>query len=1149
MKKQYLLLKICVLSTFIATAQSFKNAQEVRIKEGMETPSYVLLGEEQNTSESDFFNLLRNELSMKEGYSFKLKNENTDQLGIQHRRFTQLYNGVELSYSNLMLHIKGGKVYAFNGVIQNRAPEQETPVITMETALDMALAFVNAEEYQWELEPDNNSVRPNGKLTYLPDYFGDQTKISLAYVFNIYASKPLSRELIYVDAISGNIIFHESEIHTGGDSHGRTVTAYSDTQDIVTDSVAPNIFELRDSTRGTVVHTLDCQRQRNYSQAIEFSDSDNFWDNVNTNLDEYAGDAHWATAKMHDYMLNVHNRNSIDDAGFPLVTYIHFDQGLVNAFWNGTVMTYGDGNAMNGPLTTVDIVGHEITHGLTDFTSDLIYANESGALNESFSDIFGTTLEFFTRPNNANWTVGEDIGGAFRSMINPNANGDPDTYNGQFWIDQNCIPSRNNDQCGVHTNSGVQNYWFYLLSQGGIGVNDNLDSFNVSGVGIAKAEKIAFRNLTVYLSQSSNHDDARFFSILAAADLYGACSPEVEATTNAWHAVGVGEPYVSGVSADFSAVQDTAFCFFPVTVDFVSEGNNVRNFLWDFGNGMTSTQRNPQVTYTSQGVYNVQLIGDGGTCGSDTVTRNSYIVIDTNVACAFIIADTVLTECSGRLFDTGGFGADYDRNQNLVHTIQVPGADFITLDFIKLDVEAGIGWNCNLDYIEIYDGPSTDALFLGRFCRNFMPVNNQIVSSGNAVTIQFISDDVTTDAGFQINWTCGNVTGLPVADFSVNTDSTCNGPIEFQNRTVNGMNAVMWDFGDGNTSTDADPTHNYVANGTYSVSLIATNSIGSDTTTKNALVTVFRAAAPIVNNDTICIGQSTAGLKVSSTETVEWFRSQNGNRFFTGDSLTLINLGNDTSFYVKTISDPQTFTGGKFSNAGSGNISNDNDYLEFDVHKRILLKNMILFSNRAGVRKLDLWNKNGELVNSFDVFVSSSPLRVNLNIVIDPDSNYRFSFASREINLFKNTSGATYPYNISNLVSITGSNNPGEYPYFYRWQVQELPCESDFSVISAIIDTSCTIVGLNEITEESNSISIVPNPFNDRISINFNQNLSEKVDVTIHSVSGAEVFRRTNQLINGTQFSLDLESLEGGVYYVTLQGETKRFVEKIVKIE
>ena len=205
-------------------------------------------------------------------------------------------------------------------------------------------------------------------------------------------------------------------------------------------------------------------------------DSTNSWSSFSPALDQYAIDAHWGTERTYDYMDSVHNRNSIDNNGFALRSYVHYDFNYVNAFWDGQRMTYGDGDATNSPLTTLDITAHEIAHGWTDYTSDLIYANESGALNESFSDILGVLVEFYSTPSSANWLIGEDIGRAIRSMSNPNSFGDPDTYGGINWVDQNCIPSSSNDRCGVHTNSGVQNYWFYLLVNGGLGLNDIGDS-------------------------------------------------------------------------------------------------------------------------------------------------------------------------------------------------------------------------------------------------------------------------------------------------------------------------------------------------------------------------------------------------------------------------------------------------------------------------------------------------------------------------------------------------------------------------------------------------------------------------------------------------------------------------------------------------
>ena len=139
--------------------------------------------------------------------------------------------------------------------------------------------------------------------------------------------------------------------------------------------------------------------------------------------------------------------------------------GALNAFWNGSFMTYGDGDGNSrGPLVSLDIVGHEITHGVVQSTAGLIYRNQSGALNESFADIFGEAIEHHARNNN-DWLMGGDIGlngnsGQFRSMQNPNQFADPDTYLGDYWY------VGNGDAGGVHINSGVMNKWFYIMTVG-----------------------------------------------------------------------------------------------------------------------------------------------------------------------------------------------------------------------------------------------------------------------------------------------------------------------------------------------------------------------------------------------------------------------------------------------------------------------------------------------------------------------------------------------------------------------------------------------------------------------------------------------------------------------------------------------------------
>jgi hypothetical protein len=270
----------------------------------------------------------------------------------------------------------------------------------------------------------------------------------------------------------------------------------------------------------------------------------------------------------------------------------------------------------------LDIIGHEITHGITSNTAKLVSQNESGALNESFSDIFGATIDWYTRPDKANWKVGDEISSMYRSLDDPNSTKHPDTYRGNYWATINDI-----DFGGIHSNNGVQNFWYYLVVAGGNGINDIGNQYNVNGIGIDKAAAIAYRNLTLYLTSLSNFQDARFYSIQSAIDLFGSCSPEVESVTNAWFAVGVGSPYLSKVTSDFNTTYGKS-CK-ELKVNFTNTSSNAKSYFWDFGDGNTSYTPNPTHLYTKPGKYSVKLIAiANNACGiSDSISKKDLVEI------------------------------------------------------------------------------------------------------------------------------------------------------------------------------------------------------------------------------------------------------------------------------------------------------------------------------------------------------------------------------------------------------------------------------------------------------------------------------------------------------------------------------------------
>ena len=161
-----------------------------------------------------------------------------------------------------------------------------------------------------------------------------------------------------------------------------------------------------------------------------------FYSSNNTYNDPYhkpAVSVQWAAEQAYEYYFKKHNRNSFDNNGSAITSYVHVDQDLNNAFWTHNLLAFGDGSN-NNPLVELDVVAHELTHGVTQYEAGLQYYYESGALNESFSDIFGKAVEFDTFGDTATWQLAKHYrNGGLRDMSNPNLKNQPDTYAGDMW--------------------------------------------------------------------------------------------------------------------------------------------------------------------------------------------------------------------------------------------------------------------------------------------------------------------------------------------------------------------------------------------------------------------------------------------------------------------------------------------------------------------------------------------------------------------------------------------------------------------------------------------------------------------------------------------------------------------------------------------
>ena len=483
----------------------------------------------------------KTEFGLTENEDLILMNESRDVLGIRHYKYQQFHEGVKVEGGEYVFHESEDKLWG-NGRLVFGIEAEASPAITEEAALEFAVNYFGAEKYYWEEEnkealikylkqDENATFYPEGELIFASERHGqDGKEYNLLWKFEIYGFNDKIREYVYVNALSGAIQFTVSGVETES-AEGSAMTRYHGEQSIIADSVSENLFNLYDESRGGGIVTYDLNESEDIGDAIHFEDEDNYWNNANAEMDEAAADVHWGLEMVYDYYLSQHGRDSYDDNAAPIVAYVHYGANYFNAFWLGIYGAFGDGS--NNPLTYIDVVAHEFTHGVTKNSAGLIYSYETGALNESFSDIMGTAIEYYAVPDLASWDVGI-LNFTFRDMADPNVYGQPDTYLGSFWA------TGSGDYGGAHTNSGVQNFWYYLLCEGGSGTNDNGDVFSVDAIGMDAATAIAYRNLTVYLTTTSTYQDARQGSIQSAVDLYGECSTEVEQVIKAWHAVGLG---------------------------------------------------------------------------------------------------------------------------------------------------------------------------------------------------------------------------------------------------------------------------------------------------------------------------------------------------------------------------------------------------------------------------------------------------------------------------------------------------------------------------------------------------------------------------------------------------------------------------------
>lgn len=586
---------------------------------------------------------------------FKPVKEINDKFGMSHLKFQQYYKGIKVENSEYWVHGKNGKITKFNGHFRTIDIGSVQPQITEDAALSNALGFIDAEIYKWEDEGMQSFLRehsgdptssyyPEGELVITKNEMkeGKEEEMILAWKFLISSMVPNDEQVIFVDAGSGDIVRAysltcEIRLETGRNieevnTPSLAETMYSGNLSITSDSFAGG-FRLREERDGVDIITLNLNNSDNIGTAADFSNTGTNWTSGNwagINQDQQALDVHWGAEMVADYWQTVHQRNSIDDSGIRILSYVHYTPNfdgspINNAFWQGGInaryMLYGDGDSgQPNPLTSLDICAHEFGHGINEFTANLTPGwHETGALNEGFSDIWAACIEDWATSNKATWIMGEEVfSGGFnglRNLQNPKSTNTaegqhPDTYQGDYWHAQE----------EPHFNSTVLSHWFYLLSQGGSGTNDNNDSYTVDGIGLEKAALIAYRMELIYLTSSSEYADARIAAINAAEDIYCENSPEVRAVTDAWYAVGVGGAFSGGImniSGEDIVCSNTSF-----SLSNIPSGTNISwsvspsNLVTSSSGSGATANLTPAASYSSGQATITYTVGNG-TCETE----------------------------------------------------------------------------------------------------------------------------------------------------------------------------------------------------------------------------------------------------------------------------------------------------------------------------------------------------------------------------------------------------------------------------------------------------------------------------------------------------------------------------------------------------
>ena len=475
--------------------------------------------------------------------------------------YQQNYKGYSVENAVYILHIKNGVAEYANGLLFKTIP------VSVSTEL-------NRTEVDRIIQNNYSSVQVSDieGPVITTDLLEKENIFRFCYKTLVIKNSNQSSYIVYVDAVKKEVFkaepvgIHLSEPGTGKTRNGNNVTF--NTQQInglskETNGITVQSFEsgyrLFDTIRN--IHTVTSlnlsrkkemffQLKNNYPNGYKYRnifyenevlEEDNRW-----TQSPAAVEAHWGAAVTYDYFLSNHNRKGMYGNNEYLKIRVNHANNYVGGHYHPYYhyLAFGDGNNNEDPFTELDVVAHEYTHGVTYSYARLNRNGESGSILEGISDAFAIAVEHFQ--GRGDWLILKKMNNRYtRNASDPNSYQNPDTYKGDYWklyATQKELDFDLNYGKGSHVNSTVFSYWFYLLTNGGEGENDNEDLFKVEGITMEKAAEIMYTSYQDITPAVTFHQ-YRESSIAAAKRLFGDCSNEVKQVTNAWYAVGVGDPY------------------------------------------------------------------------------------------------------------------------------------------------------------------------------------------------------------------------------------------------------------------------------------------------------------------------------------------------------------------------------------------------------------------------------------------------------------------------------------------------------------------------------------------------------------------------------------------------------------------------------